>query len=107
MSGPKRTIVKCIARGNDKRGWDALCLDLDIMVHGQTLTDAREALNTAIASYVFDACHEDQADMDYLLNRRAPLPVRLRWRLELLIDRLHGMIRSDKHATRFDLPCPA
>lgn len=58
--------------------WEAICLDLDITVHAETLEDARSLLNGAVGSYIVAARSERPAVAATLVRRKAPLVVRLR-----------------------------
>ncbi len=73
----KRELI-CIAK--DRNGlWEAICLDLDIAVSGNSFEEVKDVLNQAIASYFEDAQREDEPTRSQLLRRRVPFWSRLRW----------------------------
>lgn len=96
----------CVAKGNEE-GWEALCVDLDIAVEGRSFEDARARLNDAIRTYVEDASKEDSATYQALIQRKAPLHVRLAWAWGLFVHALFGKNRNHNLTAGFDLPCPA
>lgn len=62
----------CFAEG-DEKGWEALCVDLDISIQGKSFDEVQECLEQAVASYVEDAMAEDEDTRRKLLGRVAPL----------------------------------
>lgn len=106
----QKSLVKyvwCVAKGNEAEGWEALCVDLDIAVSGQSFDEVRNNLNAAIESYVEDAMKEDPAICRELLSRRAPLYVRLGWNLQFLLHSMFGKRQDHDLRAGFDVPCPA
>lgn len=97
----------CFAHGSDTSGWEAICVDLDIAVEGRDFEDVRRRLEAAVRSYVADALQESPADRRRLLNRRAPLHVRLTCWLHLAIHALTRKRADDDLRAGFDLPCHA
>ena len=70
---PSELVVRCYAQ---KKGeiWQAICLDLNLAVHGDDLNDVKERLAAMVDSYVYDALvGEDRAYSDQLLSRKAPV----------------------------------
>ena len=49
-----------------------MCVDLDLVVQANTVTQARKLLKAQIASYVADAVGEDEQHVAYLLHRKSP-----------------------------------
>lgn len=97
----------CFAHGSDAGGWEAICVDLDIAVEGRTFEEVRRGLEGAVRSYVEDALNEAPADRDRLLNRSAPLHVRLGCWLRLAIHAMTRRRSDDDLRAGFDLPCHA
>lgn len=102
-----KIAFQCIAHGRDGQ-WEALCLDLDLSVQGNTFPEVMASLKQAITAYVHDAIELERPD---LLARRAPWHVRTIWTLRLLWATIRGH-RFDKHDSRevtigFPVPCPA
>jgi len=67
-----------IAKGRQGR-WEAISLDFDIAVQGQTFDEVERLLREAVETYVQDAMREDEKTREQLLSRRAPLGVTLSW----------------------------
>lgn len=80
----------CFAEGRGDQ-WEAICVDLDLAVQGRSFPEVQDSLNAAIVGYLRSVGDEDEATRRQLLNRRAPLLVRLRyaWRF-LRASVLHG-----------------
>ena len=91
---------------SDGSGWEGICVDLDIAVQAPTLNDVVDLLQTAVASYVEDALHEEERAAARLLSRRAPLAVRAGYFLRTLLHLLFGRDGSRTEAS-FDVRCPA
>lgn len=68
--------LRCYAEGNSE-GWEAACIDLDISVQGNTYEDVYVSLDTSIQLYFKTLSDLPEADQIRLLNRKAPLFVRL------------------------------
>lgn len=94
----------CYAR-SDGSGWEALCVDLDIGVQGESLNEVVDALNEAVVSYVEDAKKEDVATARRLLTRRAPWHVRLGHFLRA-VKHLAWPAADNQAAASFDVRCP-
>lgn len=67
--------LHCVAEGG-RGGWEAICLDLDIAVQGDTFEDAYRSLNEAIDLYLESVADLPAADRQRLLGRRVPWSVR-------------------------------
>ena len=95
----------CFARG-DASGWEAICVDFDIAVQGNSFDAVKALLGEAIASYAADAMCESSDVRARLLSRRAPLHVRLALTAQLIAFNLFRRRRDDARAS-FPLACPA
>jgi hypothetical protein len=74
---PTRTRdLLCYAHGFDD-SWEAICIDLDLSVQGQSATDVMAKMSEVITSYCSAALAEDPEVAEQLLARRAPASVRL------------------------------
>ncbi len=100
----KRDELLCVFRGADTE-WEAICLDFDIAVHGESLSQVRDLLIHAVDSYIVDASQEVEPNKSRLLSRRVPLHVRLLWAVEFLIHSVTN--RRPETEGRFVLPCHA
>jgi len=97
----------CVAKGTRGR-WEAICLDLDIAVSGDSLEGVRGVLSEAVGSYISDAMLEQPETRDRLLNRRVPLLARLRWTWPFILAAIFGRKRRDAEETcEFPVTCPA
>jgi hypothetical protein len=86
MAVAKRSMPRsfyCIVHGRDNE-WEGLCLDLDVAVHGHSFNEVKSLMSEAICSYVEDALKESEPSRSALLNRRAPLRVRLYWAMRIV-----------------------
>jgi hypothetical protein len=95
----------CYAHGKAS-SWEAICVDLDIAVQGQTFTEVFDLLNEAISTYVEDAMNEDRETAIRLLHRRAPFSVRMSYlwgAMRALLSRRNG----DGNEAHFGVHCPA
>ena len=101
----KRTIT-CFAHGN-RDSWDAICIDFDIAVQGESFDEVRQLLGDAVATYVTSAMAEQPEDRDRLLNRRAPLRVRAKLAFGFLWHVLRHKNPGDDQSAGFSMPCPA
>lgn len=94
-SPPDGLVLRCIVFQSKPREFTAECIDLDLMVRGQSTHDALGSLRDAINGYLAVACEGDIAG---LVPRPAPLSHRLRYNLFALRAafsiRIHGAQRS-------------
>jgi hypothetical protein len=98
--------LSCVVRGHTDH-WEAFCLDLDLAVQGGSYDQVRDRLLKAIQGYIEAALLEDEQTRDQLLNRRAPLRVRLYWALQLFWATVSGTSRKSDSITGFAVACPA
>lgn len=96
----------CVAHKRQNQ-WEAICLDFDLAVQGQTFEEVQDMLNQAIASYVDDAMAEDEPAQSELLSRRAPLLARVAWVWPLVIYGIFDRSRDGDSSIGFSVPCPA
>lgn len=96
--------LRCYAEGEDGE-WEAICLDLDIAVQGNSFEDVFGSLRQAVALYlrtVGDLPDEQQAP---LLKRPVPFSVRLKF----LAYAARGLFSAedDKQRHQFTMPVAA
>jgi hypothetical protein len=96
----------CVAHPLDSEGWEAISLDFDIAVHAMTFDEVKNTLQHAVASYVQDAQKESEPHRSRLLNRRAPLSVRLIWGWRFFLETVRNR-RDRTAAVGFPVTCPA
>ena len=99
-------ILLCYAQ-HDGRVWEAFCLDFDLAVQGQSLHEATASLQSAIGDYIDAAMEEEEPTRTQLLNRRAPLHLRLLWTWRIVRAITFGRKRDGDSAVGFPVTCPA
>lgn len=72
-----RKLVRCHAEGKDG-AWEAVCLDFDLAVQGETFEQVYRGLNESIEAYCEYVSALPQKERDAFWNRKAP-PA-MRWR---------------------------
>ena len=98
----------CVAHPSEVGGWEAFCLDFDLAVQGRSFEDAKSHLQHAIKTYVEDALKEEESQRARLLNRRAPLPIRLFWGWRFFMSAIRNRRDSKNTVTiGFPVSCPA
>ncbi len=97
--------LRCYAEGGPG-DWEAICLDLDIAVQGETFEEVYRSLGEAIALYgeaVSDLPADERAR---LVQRPSPLSVRLRF-----LGHVLGSVFADRGDSRerhdFTMPAAA
>ena len=98
-------VLRCHAEGRDG-DWEAFCLDLDITVQGGSFEDVFHALTESISIYMQSVADLPLAEQRDLLDRPAPLSVRLRF----LWYALRSLITRDSGGQlhhHFTVPCAA
>lgn len=97
----------CVAKGREN-DWEAICLDLDIAVQGESFDEVRATLLSALRTYIQDAEAEAPHVRDQLLNRRAPWHVRLKVGVMLFLSSImDGRNDGDHQFEAHRLSCPA
>ena len=102
----KEKFLICVARARGEI-WEANCLDLDIAVQGDSLSDVKEQISRAVETYFEDARKEEEPDRSALLNRRAPLRVRLAWLWPFIVKALFDRNRDGDSTIGFQVECRA
>ena len=98
-------LLHCYAEGRDG-AWEAFCLDLDLAVQGETFEEVYHSLAKAIELYVDSVSDLPERDRTRLLNRPAPLSLRLRFVWMALKEFLFGRSGPEMQH-QFTLPTPA
>lgn len=102
----KNTLIRCYAEGTE-RGWEAICLDLDIAVQGRSFEEVYRLLSEAIEQYVDYAKELPEAERARMLARKAPLTDRLRFLWHVARTTLRGDGSGDKQRHEFTKPLMA
>lgn len=100
-----RKVLRCYAEGRDSE-WEAVCLDLDISVQGESFEDIFHALNEAIALYFQAVMALPEAERPHLLDRPAPFMLRLRFLIYALRS-IFSRGDDDGYHHQFTLPSAA
>lgn len=100
----KNLLCYAAGRAGD---WEAICIDLDIAVQGQSFDEARALLQRSIDLYVEEAVKEAPEEAARLLARTAPLWVRTTWAMTLFWHLLSRQPGRGLSYAGFDLSCPA
>ena len=98
-------MLRCYAKGHTG-DWEAICLDLDIAVQGESFEDVFHSLNEGISLYLDTVDELSDADRARLRRRRAPLPIRLEF-FFFALRSLFGKGDDDDSRHQFTVPCAA
>lgn len=101
MSRPFR----CFAHGGPS-GWEAICVDLDLAVQGESFDQVKALLDEAVHEYIESARHEPAETRDRLLNRKAPWWVAAGFTIRLITFNLFRGGGAEEQAS-FPVACPA
>lgn len=99
--------IRCFAEGRAGQ-WEAVCVDLDIAVQGESFQEVYDDLNKAIVMYMDRVADLPADEQRAFLNRRAP------WRLRagaVLLNLIAALCarrpRDGKDRAGFTMRCPA
>jgi hypothetical protein len=87
--------------------WEAICVDLDIAVQGDSFDEVRSLLTEAVTTYVEDAMKEEPQDARRLLNRRAPFWSQVKFAAVFLAHISSRNRQQRECKAGFDILCPA
>jgi predicted RNase H-like HicB family nuclease len=97
--------LRCYAEGRDG-DWEAICLDLDIAVQGRSFEEVFGSLREAIRLYLESVSSLPADERRSLLDRPAPILVRLKF----LAHALGGLLSDrdgDRQRHQFTMPLAA
>ena len=99
----RERILSCYAV-HHKEGWEAICLDFDIAVQGESFSEVSQKLGEALRSYIEYIMTLPAEDRARFLARRAPWHVRAKFVIGVVLTKI-----SQKHDSggyqSFGLPC--
>ena len=98
--------LRCYAHGRPG-AWEAICIDLDLSTSGPSFEAVMASLKEAIDLYVECAMQEAETDRQRLLERRAPLHLRLRHLISFYLSRVWDDQQDDELRAGFQLNSPA
>lgn len=95
--------VHCYAEGKNGE-WEAICLDFDLVVQGNSFEEVYRSLNEGIVAYVGYVSELPEGEQQAFLNRKAPLSIRFRFLWYVLKDAIGGNT-NNKLRAGFMAPC--
>ena len=98
-------VLRCYAEGRDGE-WEAICLDLDIAVQGQSFEQVFESLVESIELHVTTVMALPETERRHLLYRPAPFSIRLKFLLYALRSLFTRRDGNGLHH-QFEVPCAA
>jgi hypothetical protein len=101
----RENILSCYAVGRGQDGWEAICVDFDIAVQGDSFADVTKKLREALVSFSEYVNALPVEERERFLNRRAPWCVRARMAFEVILTLLFRN-RNDGRRQSFGLACP-
>ena len=99
-------LLRCYAEGT-ARGWEAVCLDLDIAVQGDSFEEVYRLLDEAVQEYADYVSGLPEEDRARLLGRKAPLADRLRFLWHVARTTLTGDGSGGKQRFEYTKPLMA
>ena len=90
-------VFRCYAYGHE-RGWQAICVDLDIAVDGVSLQEVQASLAKSIELYLETVEELPAAEQRRFLERRAPWQVRAKLAMLAWLHR----VRHDNAWSRYE-----
>lgn len=100
-----RKTFRCYAEGSGDQ-WEAICLDLDIAVQGESFREVYDSLHDAIVLHLESLEDLPEGDRRRLIERPAPLSLRLQFALRALAA-LFRRNDDDHGRAEFTMPCTA
>ncbi len=88
----------CFAHGRPG-DWEALCVDFDIAVQGESFRDVQRQIELAVADYVLAVEGEEADQRSRLLRRRAPRSTVLFWSGRVLLSAIRHLAGDDRETT--------
>ena len=99
-------IIRCHAEGIPG-AWEAICLDFDLSVQGESFEQVYRDLNTSIEIYMEYVNGLPEAERAAFARRRVPLTLRLRFLWYVIRGLFDGNDASNKTRHEYTAPCPA
>lgn len=99
-------LYRCYAEGRPG-DWEAICLDLDIAVQGESLPEVFDSLEKAVTLYIEEVLKLPEAEQARLLRRKAPLSCRLRFLWYAFLTAVRSRRRDGSGPTRAEFTVAA
>ena len=99
-------ILRCYVEGSGRQ-WEALCLDLDIAVQGESFEAVVASLRESIGLYLEHVMSLPESEQRRFWRRRAPLSMRLRFLWNVIRASVRDDGRDGKQRAEILIPCPA
>jgi predicted RNase H-like HicB family nuclease len=98
-------LLRCYAEGRDGE-WEAICLEFDIAVQGETFEQVFHDLKEAIHLYVESVLELPVVDQKRLLHRPAPMSLRIKYLWHTLRSTFKSDDDNPKMRADFTAFCP-
>lgn len=99
-------LLRCYAEGRPG-AWEAICLDFDVAVQGPSFEAVDKDLREAIGLYLEEIADYPAKDRARLLNRKAPLLMRLKYLWCMIRSGNDGDNNTPKERHEFTFPASA
>ena len=97
--------LHCYASGRDGQ-WEAICLDLNIAVQGDSFDEVMQSLKDGVSLYLETVFSLPAQDRAHLLHRPSPLSVRMKF-LGYALRHLLNWEGGDRYHHQFTMPAVA
>jgi predicted RNase H-like HicB family nuclease len=100
-----RPVLHCYAAGRPG-SWEAICLDLDLAVQGESYEEVADSLAKAIRLHLEAVLRLPEEERAQLLHRPVPFSTRLRFALEAFVTGLRRQT-SGELSHQYTIAAPA
>lgn len=98
--------LRCYAEGR-KGQWEAVCLDFDLAVQGETFEEVHAELVQAIRGYLEYVQTLPERERAQFMRRRAPLAMRVKFLLFAVFSLFNHWWDRGPDRAEFTIACPA
>ena len=103
----KTIQVRCMAEGQEGH-WEAICLDFDLAVQGDSFEDVYHGLNKMVVGYLEVVESYSASDRKRFLRRKAPFLLRLKYAMIFFLTYLmDSPTKMERHSFTAYTRCPA
>ena len=106
MAARHELVVHCMAEGTQGQ-WEAICLNFDIAVQGDTFEEVYHSLDEAVRSYLETVHTYPEDDKRRLLSRSVPLWLRLKFAAAYCMSAMFRSASKERHTYSAPTVCPA
>lgn len=102
----KMIQLRCVAEGREGH-WEAICLDWDLAVQGDSFENVYQGLNEALSGYLEVVKSYPASDRKRFLRRKAPFLLRLKYAAIFFLAYLvNSPTNTERHSFTAPSPCP-